>query len=217
VGAGKHTDIVDTADIAEEETKEKMEEMIANERKDGSSKTYFGKENFHLYYALGPELEEVNSNEFENDDMEEITSDFDEDVGDSSGDAKQIGSDDSLSDDSGTVDEKEWKGCSIPPDIVASANQIKVIKVEPKTKDSNIISKGMLDQDITDFRRHQVEAYTNLEDLLDKAWDESDLAPAINTQENANVKNEREDLMKQVGLAHANNHCVPVCSKCSIM
>merc|ERR1712083_1030748 len=174
----------------------RMEEMIANESEDGGAKTYFGKENFHLYYALGPELEEVNSNEFENDDMEEITSDFDEDVGDSN------------------VDEKEWKGCSIPPDIVASANQIKVIKVEPKTQDSNLQPKEMLDQDITDFRRHQVEAYTNLEDLLDKAWDESDLAPTTNTQENANTKNEREDLMTQVGLAHANNHCVPVCSKC---
>ena len=75
----------------------------------------------------------------------------------------------------------------------------------------------MLDQDITDFRRHQVEAYTNLEDLLDKAWDESDLAPTTITQEKANIKNEREDLMAQVGLAHANNQYVPVCGKCSIM
>ena len=37
--------------------------------------------------------------------------------------------------------------------------------------------KETCDQDITDFRRHQVEAYTNLEDLLDEPWEESDFAP----------------------------------------
>jgi len=197
--------------------KETMEEMIANERKEGNAKTYFGKENFHLYYALGPDLEEVNSNEFENDDMEEITSDFEEDAGDSNVDAKQMRSDDALSDDSGTVDEKDWKGCSIPPDIVASASQIKVIKVEPKTSTSDINSQEMLDQDITDFRRHQVEAYTNLEDLLDEPWDESDLCPSPSIKPSNNLQRETEEMMAGAGLGSGNNHCVPVCSKCSIM
>ena len=33
------------------------------------------------------------------------------------------------------------------------------------------------EQDVTEYRRRQVEAYSNLEDLLDVAWEEEDLAP----------------------------------------
>jgi hypothetical protein len=74
--------------------------------------------------------------------------------------------------DSGTADDKEWKGSSIPPDIVASANHFKVIREEPKRNLSKLecdnrngeeLFKTTCDQDITDsVRRHQVEAYTNL-------------------------------------------------------
>ena len=35
----------------------------------------------------------------------------------------------------------------------------------------------MQEQDVTEYRRRQVEAYSNLEDLLDVAWEEEDLAP----------------------------------------
>ena len=94
--------------------------------------------------------------------------------------------DDELSDDSGTVDDKEWKGSSIPPDIIASANHYKVIREEPRKNLSKLdgeikmnatVFRTPCDEDITDFRRHQVEAYTNLEDLLDEPWEESDFAP----------------------------------------
>ena len=190
-----------------------MEEMIASERREGGARTYFGKENFQLYYALGPELDEVNSNEFEDENMEEITSDFEEDAGDGNVDTKQTKSEDDLSDDSGTVEEKEWKSSSIPPDIIASANHLKVIKVEPKTK---LNSKVIIDQDITDFRRHQAEAYTNLEDLLDEPWEESDFAPSTSVKSANSSGGDEQDLMKELGL-HPNTHCVPVCNKCSIM
>merc|ERR1712136_103067 len=100
------------------------------------------------------------------------TSDFEEDSD------EHVIKDGELSDDSGTADEKEWKGSSVPPDIVASANHFKVIREEPKRSkvEANIATEP-LEQDITDFRRLQVEAYTNLEDLLDEPWEESDFAP----------------------------------------
>ena len=51
-------------------------------------------------------------------------------------------------------------------------------KLECDNKNGEELFRTPCDQDITDrFRRHQVEAYTNLEDLLDEPWEESDFAP----------------------------------------
>ena len=100
-----------------------MEESKANDSSE-LKKTNFGKENFRMFYALGPEVEQVNSDEVDKDDRadnyENFISHFDEDVGDNSADSqcKNDRSDDELSDDSGTVEDKEWTGCSILPDII---------------------------------------------------------------------------------------------------
>jgi len=179
-----------------------------------ASGQHFGRENFKMYYALGPELEQGNSldyesvgeiEEFKNRKFKYFTSDFEEDSDDNNvineeykatdlseeyngtklSDVADV-KDEELSDDSGTVDDKDWKGASVPPDIVASANHFKVIRQEPKSNTAQLagdirngdeLFKEPCDQDITDFRRHQVEAYTNLEDLLDEPWEESDFAP----------------------------------------
>ena len=135
---------------AEINEKVKMEETIAK-------KTYFRKEKFRLYYALGPEVEQVNSEELEGvetaDKKQQFTTDFHEDVGDNNTESqcKHERIDDELSDDSGTVEDTEWTGCSIPPDIVLSASNLKIIKVEPK-RSGKSKSQDMVDQDITDFR-----------------------------------------------------------------
>ena len=69
-----------------------MEEMIANERseenKSEAKKTYFGKENFRMYYALGPGLEDVHKDCEKDigDKYEDCSADLDEDVSDNNTD-----------------------------------------------------------------------------------------------------------------------------------
>jgi hypothetical protein len=222
---------------------------------------YFGKENFKMYYALGPELEHGNSmdyeavgetDDFKNRKFKYFTSDFEEDSDDNvineceeyKGTELSDGvdvKDEELSDDSGTVDEKDWKGASVPPDIVASANHFKVIREEPKSnkdrlsgdiKNSDELFKEPCDQDITDFRRHQVEAYTNLEDLLDEPWEESDFAPPSKVDVVLRVGGEigerynnvmgaqgrrKMRVIQKAGLDPTQYQCGPLCNNCSIM
>ena len=146
-------------------------------------------------------------------------SDFDEDVGDNNAalQCKHERIDDELSDDSGTVEDTEWTGCSIPPDIVLSASNLKIIKVEPKRR-GNWKSEDMVDQDITDFRRHQVDIYNDLEYFEDEAWDESDFT--TNAEQSNNPHSDttnmiRMRVMKQVGFGQA--QCGPMCNNCAIM
>ena len=195
-----------------------MEESKANDSSE-LKKTHFGKDNFRMFYALGPEVEQVNSDELDNDErtkkFDDFTTDFDKD----DLQCKHERIDDELSDDSGTVEDKEWKGCSIPPDIVLSASNLKVVKVEPK-RSGTWKSQGKVDQDITDFRRHQVEAYTNLEDLLDEPWEESDFATPTDNELSTNSSSDAKDMirmkvMKQIGLGQA--QCGPMCNNCAIM
>lgn len=103
-----------------------------------------------------------------------------------------------------------WKAGSVPQDLVASVQGLRVVKEEPKPWAEKRGDKAGLDvgrvvvrqqpralaavhgeevgsqgrqaevvqeQDVTEYRRRQVEAYSNLEDLLDVAWEEEDLAP----------------------------------------
>merc|ERR1719474_656479 len=135
-----------------------------------------------------------------------------------------------LSDDSGTADDIEWKGSSVPPDIVASANHFKVIREEPKSSSSSD-THIPYDQDITDFNRIQVEAYTNLEDLLDEPWEESDFAPPSKVDVVLRVGGElgeryshilgapgrKKMVVQEEGLYHFNSQCGPMCNNCAIM
>eukprot|EP00091_Calanus_sinicus_P020764 TRINITY_DN5870_c0_g1_i1.p1 TRINITY_DN5870_c0_g1~~TRINITY_DN5870_c0_g1_i1.p1 ORF type:complete len:187 (-),score=52.59 TRINITY_DN5870_c0_g1_i1:28-588(-) len=186
-----------------------------------------------MYYALGPEMKEENTMEYGDDDQDDFTekqfkyftADSDEEsgavqrniIGKVSSDSVDINGDE-LSDDSGTADENDWKGSSIPPDLVASASRLKVIRVEPRTNLSNISSE--YDQDITDFTSYQVEAYTNLEDLLDEAWEESDFAPPTKADQTSSM-NARDmitrRMMKTGGLDSVQDQCGPMCYNCSIM
>ena len=99
-----------------------------------------------------------------------------------------------------------WKAGSVPQDLVASVQGLQVVREEPKPwvekregrdggpegRDVRRVvrqqpraiagvhgeERGEVEeQDVTEYRRRQVEAYTNLEDLLDVAWEEEDLAP----------------------------------------
>jgi len=229
---------------------------------------HFGKENFKMYYALGPELEQGNSldyesvgeiEEFKNRKFKYFTSDFEEDSDDNvineeykatdlSEEYKGTNlsevadvKDEELSDDSGTVDDKDWKGASVPPDIVASANHFKVIRQEPKSniaklagdiRNGDELFKEPCDQDITDFRRHQVEAYTNLEDLLDEPWEESDFAPPSKVDVVLRVGGEigerynnvmsaqgrrKMRVIQKAGLDPTQYQCGPLCNNCSVM
>ena len=72
----------------------------------------------------------------------------------------------------------------IPPDVVTSAKKIRIVTEEPKRFVTNVSFDNRDDpvnhlddaRDYTSMQR-QMDAYKNLEDLLDVPWEESDLAP----------------------------------------
>jgi len=89
-----------------------------------------------------------------------------------------------------------WALPSIPPDIVASANHVRVIRVAPRqtfrldltpadcdladihgTKDSKERRERQKESQ-TGFCPHHIQAYTNLEDFEDEAWEQSDFEPS---------------------------------------
>ena len=107
-----------------------------------------------------------------------------------------------------------WKAGSVPQDLVASVQGLRVVREEPKpwavekrgSKDGDVgrrvvrqqpraiiaavhgeENQGRVEveeQDVTEYmrKRQEVDAYTNLEDLLDVAWEEDDLAPPTKVQ-----------------------------------
>jgi len=238
---------------------ERISEISSEEIVTGIAGQKFGKDNFRMYYALGPEVDQVNSidynEESKNEDFEPrkykyFVSDLWEDseyIDQNVYEEKQVYNktkicevkDDELSDDSGTVDDHEWKGSSIPPDVVASANCFKVIREEPRTNTSTLdcdmrkseeLFRSPCEQDITDFRRHQVEAYKNLDDLLDEPWEESDFAPPSKVDIVLRVGGElgerytngaqgrrKVQVLQKSGLSQDLYQCGPHCNSCSIM
>ena len=80
---------------------------------------------------------------------------------------------------------------TIPPDVVASANKIRIITQEPRklvnnnnnvsfdNRDDPVHATSYPDMDSRDYTsmQRQMDAYKNLEDLLDVPWEESDLSP----------------------------------------
>ena len=113
-----------------------------------------------------------------------------------------------------------------------------MIREEPKTKpttfDCNLRKSKEpfchpCNQDITDFRRHQVEAYTNLEDLLDVPWEESDFEPPTKVdvvlsvggelgERYSNVQGRRKlRVLQKAGMGQEHYQCGPLCNNCSIM
>ena len=227
---------------------------------EGGGRPVMAREDFSRYYALGPELEEmsmgvegVEEEEGEEEwrrrveegrmEMEKQREEWRRNL--NSGE---------LSDDSGVKDgeesegdeeeneeeeaerkerEKErhaWKAGSVPQDLVASVQGLRVVREEPKPwqvekrgeKDvgrrvvrqqpraiagvhgEEKTGRGEVEeQDVTEYmrQRQQAEAYTNLEDLLDVAWEEEDLAPptkvGINSLQNVTEcsQNRRLDLL----------------------
>jgi len=165
-----------------------------------------GPSTFKMYYALSPEMEQTNSIDY----LEtkgEINSQKQREVrSEDRPDGDEIGQNpnhiDTITEETEVVSEEDWRGNSIPPDIVASVNNIKVIRDEPRkypapvqvsfdNRDRVLYGDEINlkpdeadktldeDQDITDYTsmQRQMDAYKNLEDLLDVPWEESDLAP----------------------------------------
>ena len=77
------------------------------------------------------------------------------------------------------------RNSGIPPDIVTSAKKIRIVTEEPKRFVATNVSFDNRDDPINSFddsrdytsMQRQMDAYKNLEDLLDVPWEESDLAP----------------------------------------
>ena len=149
---------------------------------------------FKMYYALSPEMEQTNSIDFV--ETTEQTNKLRQEMH-----RVDNQNNETITEESDVVNEEDWRGSSIPPDIVASANNIKVIREEPRKypvpvqvsfddRDKVLygdeiqlkpgeVEKAQQDQDVTDYTsmQRQMDAYKNLEDLLDVPWEESDLAP----------------------------------------
>merc|ERR1712154_300358 len=149
---------------------------------------------FKMYYALSPEMEQTNSIDF-------IDS-MDQSIQNNKLRQRvENQNTETITEETEVVSEEDWRGSSIPPDIVASANNIKVIREEPRKYPAPVQvsfddrdkvlygdekkeiqdhgDKTLADQDVTDYcsMQRKMDAYKNLEDLLDVPWEESDLAP----------------------------------------
>merc|ERR1712110_1065075 len=161
---------------------------------------------FKMYYALSPEMEQTNSIDYldtptDNNKLKQSKV-LPEEQHDGEVNGYSQNHIDTIKEESEVVSEEDWRGSSIPPDIVASVNNIKVIREEPRKKypapvqvsfddrdkvlygDQNKeiqdhSDKTLPDQDVTDYcsMQRKMDAYKNLEDLLDVPWEESDLAP----------------------------------------
>merc|ERR1719242_2968865 len=152
-----------------------------------------GPSTFKMYYALSPEMGQINSQK-----QREVRSEDRPDGDEIGQNQNHI---DTITEETEVVSEEDWRGNSIPPDIVASVNNIKVIREEPRKYPAPVqvsfddrdkvlygdeiqlkpgeVEKAQQEQDVTDYTsmQRQMDAYKNLEDLLDVPWEESDLAP----------------------------------------
>jgi len=154
-----------------------------------------------------------------------------------------------------------WKAGSVPQDLVASVQGLQVVREEPKPwvekregRDGGLEGRDVRrvvrqqpraiagvhgeergeveEQDVTEYRRRQVEAYTNLEDLLDVAWEEEDLAPPTKVDVVLRVGGElgqkyapsalglssaRRRIVQQATRGTDGQQCGIACSSCSVM
>ena len=134
-------------------------------------------DSFRMYYALGPGIDQ-------NSILESMAAE---------GDTKNSESITNIETDINTRRDSSQNSeiTQIPPDVVASANKIRIITQEPRkfVHNNNNISFDNRDdpvhvtsypdidsRDYTSMQR-QMDAYKNLEDLLDVPWEESDLSP----------------------------------------
>lgn len=160
---------------------------------------------FKMYYALSPEMEQTNSIDYldtptDNNKLKQSKV-LPEEQHDGEVNGHSQNHIDTITEESEVVSEEDWRGSSIPPDIVASVNNIKVIREEPRKYPAPVqvsfddrdkvlygdeiqlkpgeVEKAQQEQDVTDYTsmQRQMDAYKNLEDLLDVPWEESDLAP----------------------------------------
>ena len=139
---------------------EKEEESKNDERYEDRIPNFEKGDNFKMYYALGPEVDQPSI-------LETITK-------------EDILEDSEIRSES----DSSPRNSTIPPDIVTSAKKIRIITEEPKRVNLNNVSFDDRDKpatledtrDYTSMQR-QMDAYQNLEDLLDVPWEESDLAP----------------------------------------
>ena len=118
-------------------------------------------DNFKMYYALGPEVDQPSI-------------------------VETISKEDILDCEARSESDSSPRNSTIPPDVVTSAKKIRIITKEPRRVNLNPNNVSFDDRDkpaaLEDSRdytsmQRQMDAYQNLEDLLDVPWEESDLAP----------------------------------------
>jgi len=134
-------------------------------------------DSFRMYYALGPDIDQNSIIETVSSRRESFSP-----------------PEKDITDLSLSLSRSNQEITSIPPDIVTSAKKIRIITEEPRRFSNNNVSFDNRDlpahvhghqdhfddsvdtRDYTSMQR-QMDAYKNLEDLLDVPWEESDLAP----------------------------------------
>ena len=138
---------------------EKEEESKNDEQYEDRIPSFGPGEHFTMYYALRPEVDQPSILE-------------------------TISKEDILDCEARSESDSSPRNSTIPPDVVTSAKKIRIITEEPRRANINNVSfddrdkPGTLEdtRDYTSMQR-QMDAYQNLEDLLDVPWEESDLAP----------------------------------------
>ena len=143
---------------------EKEEDLKDAEQYEDGLQSLGNGSHFKMYYALGPEMDQPSI--LETSPKEDIALEDEHSETESESDSSQ-------------------KKNTIPPDNVTSAKKIQIITEEPRKVScsanvsfNNRDEPAMLEdtRDYTSMQR-QMDAYQNLEDLLDVPWEESDLAP----------------------------------------
>ena len=138
------------------------EDELNNEEQYEDRIPSLGNGDFKMYYALGPEMDQPSI--LETAPKEDILEDKHSETRSEANSSP--------------------KPFTIPPDVVTSAKKIRIITEEPRKVNLNNASFDDRDKpatlddtrDYTSMQR-QMDAYQNLEDLLDVPWEESDLAP----------------------------------------
>ena len=141
---------------------EKPEELNIEQQYEDRIPNLGNGDNFKMYYALGPEMDQPSI--LETAPKEDILED--------------------KAPEARSESNPNPGNFTIPPDVVTSAKKIRIITEEPRKVNLNNVSFDHRDKpatledtrDYTSMQR-QMDAYQNLEDLLDVPWEESDLAP----------------------------------------
>lgn len=185
-----------------------MQDTHTTTNPDGATKRNLARTDFQLYYNLGAEVDQDEEAENEEeDDRRQQGGNYEERESRSPGTGHRTTTGNAVPGHRTTVNNGEadpWGRGSVPPDLVASAEGLRVVRAEPRlaaaktkagdislaqvhreqlapTHNSTITATPAGGPTPVDLRRLAMERYAHLEDLLDgEPWDEADLAPSPN-------------------------------------